>query len=79
MLPNHNFTYWEQSLTFHAILNEESMRLDKHKKIIYTSSAESKLASSDFCRLLITFTNSLDPDQDRQNVGPDLDSNCLTL
>ena len=26
-----------------------------------------------FCHLLIIFTNSLDPDQDRQNVGPDLD------
>ena len=24
-------------------------------------------------------TNSLDPDQARQNVGPDLDPNCLTL
>ena len=34
--------------------------------------------SSNFCRLLITFVNSLDPDQDRQYVGPDLDSNCLT-
>ena len=22
-------------------------------------------------------SNSLDPDQDRQNVGPDLDPNCL--
>ena len=31
------------------------------------------------CRLLITFANSLDPDQARQNVGPDLDQNCLTL
>ena len=29
--------------------------------------------SRDFCRLLITFANSLDPDQARQNVGPDLD------
>ena len=29
--------------------------------------------------LLITFANNLDPDQDRQNVGPDLDPNCLTL
>ena len=29
------------------------------------------------CRLLITFANSLDPDQDQQNVGPDLDPNCL--
>ena len=27
-------------------------------------------ASGDFCRLLITFANSLDPDQDRQNVTP---------
>ena len=26
--------------------------------------------------LLVAFANSLDPDQDRQNVGPDLDSNC---
>ena len=29
--------------------------------------------------LLITFANSLDPDEARQNVGPDLDPNCLTL
>ena len=35
--------------------------------------------SGDFCRLVITFANSLDPDQARQNVGPDLDPNCLTL
>ena len=31
------------------------------------------------CHLLITLANSLDPDQARQNVGPDLDPNCLTL
>ena len=36
-------------------------------------------ASGDFCSLLITFANSLDPDQARQNVGPDLDPNCLPL
>ena len=34
------------------------------------------------CCLLITFANcfanSLDPDQARQNVGPELDPNCLT-
>ena len=31
------------------------------------------------CRLclLIIFENSLDPDQARQNVGPDLDPNCF--
>ena len=37
------------------------------------------LASGDFCHLLISFSNSLDPDQDGQNVGPDLDPNRLTL
>ena len=36
-------------------------------------------AVGDFCRLLINFANSLDPDQARQNVGPDLDPNRLTL
>ena len=36
-------------------------------------------ASGDFCRLLITFTNSLDLDHARQNVGSGLDPNCLTL
>ena len=34
-------------------------------------------ARHDFCCLLIIFANSLDPDQARQNVGPDLDPNCL--
>ena len=29
--------------------------------------------------LLITSTNSLDPDQARRDVGPDLNPNCLTL
>ena len=28
---------------------------------------------------ILNFANSLDPDQDRQNVGPDLDPNLLTL
>ena len=37
------------------------------------------IAKGDFCRLLITFSKSLDPDQDIQNVSPDLDPNCLTL
>ena len=35
--------------------------------------------SFDFCRLLITFANGLDSDQDQQNVGPDLDPNPLRL
>ena len=37
------------------------------------------LDSGDFCCLLIAFANSLDPDQDQQNFGPDLDPNYLTL
>ena len=32
-----------------------------------------------FYRLLITFVNSLGPDQDRQSVGPDRDPNGLTI
>ena len=35
------------------------------------------LTLSPLC-LLIAFANSLDPDQGQQNVGPDLDPNCLT-
>ena len=41
-----------------------------------SSFLNSFLASSNFCRLLKTFANSLDPDQDREDVGPDLGSNC---
>ena len=37
------------------------------------------LASADVCPLLITFANSLDLDQDRHNVGPDLGPNRLIL
>ena len=33
----------------------------------------------DFCSLLITFANSLNPDQARQNIRPDLDPDCLIL
>ena len=38
----------------------------------------SLLASGTFGCLLITFANSLDPDQARENNGPDLDPSCLT-
>ena len=37
------------------------------------------LIAAIYSRLLIIFVNSLNPDQDRQNVGPDLDPKCLTL
>ena len=35
--------------------------------------AVSSRATDDFCRLMIIFANSLDPDHDQQNVGPDPD------
>ena len=40
------------------------------------TAVNSFLASDDIFRLLITFPNNLDPDQ---NIGPDLDPNCLAL
>ena len=41
--------------------------------------AYSFLVSNKFCHLLIIFANCLDPDQEQQNVGPDLDPISLTL
>ena len=43
------------------------------------SSNISFLANGDFCCMMITFANSLDPDQDRQNIDSDMDPNRLTL
>ena len=36
-------------------------------------------ASGDFCRLLITYANSLDPDQDRQNGSKPFDTLIVFL
>ena len=36
-------------------------------------------ACGEFGCPVIIFANSLDPDQARQNVMPDMDPNCLTL
>ena len=44
-------------------------------KYINSDLASRLLSSADNLK----FANSLDLDQDRQNVGPDLSSNCLTL
>ena len=49
-------------------------------KVINTTCTKGLITSiSSRARLLITFAISLDQDQDRQNVGPDLDPNYLTL
>ena len=46
---------------------------------IHEQRVNSLPTNRDFCRQLITFANSLEPDLDRQNVNPDLDPNHLTL
>ena len=46
---------------------------------LFLKIGNSFLASGNFCHLLLTFENSLDPDQDQQNVNPALDPNYLTL
>ena len=50
-------------------------------RLVIVSRLNIFLASGNFCDLLIPlkFANSLDPDQDQPNVGPDLDPNSLTL
>ena len=58
----------------HNTSNQNKIKL----KIVflYLNNVSSFLASGHFCRLLIIFANSLEPDQ---AIGPDLDPNCLTL
>ena len=60
--------------------NEINFSQGFSQKVVSTSCFVFNLfpARGDFCCLLITFANSLDPDQARQNVGPNLDPNCLT-
>ena len=50
-----------------------------HVASISCSVFNSLPTSGDLCHLLITFANSLEPDQARQNVAPALDPNCLTV
>ena len=60
-------------------IKDKRMLIESRKLIETVSKINPFLASGDFCPLLITFANSLDPDQDRHNVDPDLDPNRLTL
>ena len=67
-------------LLMSSIEKLEPNEIDLSQKVVSRSCSvfNTLPASGDFCRLLMTFSNSLDPDQARQNVGPDLDSKCLT-
>ena len=50
-----------------------------HKIAFDCTCIESFLAISNFYHLLMTFVNSMDPNQDWQNVCPDQEPNRLTL
>ena len=78
----------EVHLNLGVLTGDPYIRTMDHPRIIVPNQMEEFItmqrvssfhASCDFCHLLLTFTNCLDPDQDRQNVGPDLDPNRLTL
>ena len=68
---------------FFPLLSVTSNRFERFAHISYFETPflllNSLPASGYFCHLVKSFANSLDPDQDRQNVGPDLDLNCRTL
>ena len=67
------------TVILNIVMVAKGLTLPKHKIKTTYDDLNSFLASSDFCRLPISFANNLDPYQDRQNVGPDLDPTCLTL
>ena len=72
-------TYWHQLLNSLPLFYLQIYFLFYEKQFIHIVYIfNSFLASCNFCHLL-TFANSLYPEQNRQNVGPDLDPNCLTL
>ena len=79
----HNINYLEQHVeSLHCTSNKEHNLVCTNLSVLHElckPGINSFLASGDFYRLLITFANSWDPDQERQIVGPDLDPNCLTL
>ena len=74
------------------VKNSTTEPLRSLKKFGYFSNGSTKTCFADtqinhlgdtvfayLCSLLISFANGLVPDQDRQNVGPDLDPNYLKL
>ena len=80
------FSYFlsrKYTVTFHTncllVSFDRNFALDSDAAANYEYLINSFPASGDFCHLLITVAKSLDPDQARQNVGPDLDPNFLTL
>ena len=61
-LRNKNILFVRHSLT--KGLDEGSMNNELSKQLTYRKQFNSFLASGFFCRLFMTYANSLDPDQD---------------
>ena len=73
------FLFWFNSLSAGDVLLVTSADILCKQFGLNQTRKNSFLASGNFCCLLITFANSLNPDQDGQNVFPDLDPpNYLT-
>ena len=68
-------------ILFHGIISIQDTKSCYKRTCIYMRYIKYMLAFSLLVAsgLLIAFVSSLDPDQKRQNVDPDLDPNCLTL
>ena len=65
--------FWKNFMKSYFFLKKVSRWQEKHEKL------PSLINTYLTVLQLITIANRLDPDQDRQNVGPDLGLNCLTL
>ena len=69
----------QSSQSHHCSRTQNKERSDKtlRTSIAPNNSCTCRFKSLHFCRRLITFANTLDPDQDWQSVSPNLDPNCL--
>ena len=63
----------------HSVSQTQFLEFTLFSEHIFLNHIYSSHAISNFYRLLITFANSLDLNQDRPKVDPDLGPNCLTL
>ena len=81
-LPKKSASSYKYKTVLHyigTVMKLTSQQVSCHRKIGPDRFRYHRNAKLMHIRLLVTFANSLDPDQARQNVGPGLDPNCLAL